>query len=204
MRIPTAFMLAALLVACGGAPSPARHAHAHGAHGGSETTAAFRAHHAEIRTALDEAASRAMALSSASPEQAGELMHGIVHFFVHELMPHAEAEERVLYSAADRLVPTAHGRRYTDALRYEHTVVAREVRALHEAMESGERSPEALADFQRRTLELVGLVKAHFGAEEDVVLAAFDELMSPEDFQREVVEPMHGAEGGAPEHHHAH
>lgn len=206
------------LVACGGASAPpaehAEHAHGHApsAHdhgqaggGGSETTASFRAHHAEIRVKLDEASSRAMALPSASPEELGDRIHEIVHFFHHELIPHAEAEEQILYAAADRLVPTERGRRYTDSLRYEHTVVAREVQWLHDTMESGDRSPARVTEIQRRTLELVGLVKAHFGAEEDVILAAFDDLMSPEDFQREVVEPMHAAsaEAGGEEHEHA-
>ena len=184
------------VVACGG-PSGASSAHPEHSHpppaGGTETTASFRAHHAEIRAKLDEAASRAMALPSAPPEEVGDRIHEIVHFFHHELIPHAEAEESVLYAAADRLVPTEHGRRYTDSLRYEHTVVAREVAWLHDTMEAGNHSPAVIAEIQRRTLELVGLVKAHFGAEEDVILAAFDALMSPEDFQREVVEPMHAA-----------
>lgn len=205
MTIRSLSLLGALVcVACGGASAqPAEHAehdhqagghpHAHGGAAGTGTTAAFRAHHAEIRTKLDEAATRAMALPSAPAAEIGDRIHDIVHFFKHELIPHAQAEEAVLYSVADRIVPTGTGRRYTDSLRYEHTVVAREIEALHTAMQSGDHSPAAIAGIQRRTLELVGLVKAHFGAEEDVILAAFDELMSPEDFQREVVEPMHAA-----------
>ena len=210
MKTITSLTLLPLLLACGGAAGahshahPHSHGHSHGAQDGARTTEGFRAHHAEIRTKLDEAAERAMALPSAPPEEVGELIHGIVHFFQHELMPHAQAEERVLYAVADRLVPTPHGRRYTDALRYEHTVVAREVAALHDAMRSGDHSPEALAAIQRRTLELVGLVKAHFGVEEEVVLTVFDELMSAEEFEREVVAPMHASGGEAHEHGDAH
>ncbi len=189
-----------LLAACGATQSP------RASTDGARPTETFRAHHAEIKNKLDDAAAHAMALSSATPEEASELFHRIVHFFHHELIPHAEAEERILYAAADRLVQTAHGRRYTDALRYEHTVIARQVQALHAAMQRDDRSPEAIDEFQRRTLELVGLIDAHFGVEENVVLTAFDEQMSAEEFDREVVQPMHAESGGAAHHHgeHAH
>jgi hemerythrin-like domain-containing protein len=178
----------------------------HKAAPGPRPTETFRAHHVEIRNKLDEAGTSAMALSATPPAEVGKRIQDIVHFFQHELIPHAEAEERVLYSVADRLVPTEGGRRYTDSLRYEHTVVAREIQALHDAMERSDHSPVAIAALQRRVLELVGLVKAHFGAEEDVILAVFDEMMSAEEFQREVVEPMGetGARSGGtmPEHDH--
>lgn len=200
MKTTTFLALLPLLVACGGSGGAPPQAAPQGARDGTRTTEAFRAHHAVIRARLDETAARAMALPSAPPEEVGASILAIVRFFHHELLPHAQAEERVLYAAADRLVPTGHGRRYTDGLRYEHTVVAREIAALHDAMRSGDHSPEALAAIQRRTLELVGLVKAHFGVEEDVVLTIFDERMSAEEFEREVVAPMHDSGGGAHEH----
>jgi hemerythrin-like domain-containing protein len=184
-----------LLAACGATQGP------RSSTDGARPTEAFRAHHAEIKNKLDDAAANAMALSSATPEEVGDLYHRIVHFFHYELIPHAVAEERVLYAAADRLVPTAHGRRYTDALRYEHTAIARQVQALHDAMQRDDRSPEAIDEFQRRALELVGLIDAHFGVEENVVLTVFDEQMSAEEFDREVVQPMHAESGGADHHH---
>lgn len=182
------------LAACGSTQRPRPSAD------GPRPTEAFRAHHAEIKEGLNIAARRATALSSATPEEVGEIFHQIAHFFHHTLLPHAEVEERVLYAAADRLVPTAHGRRYTDALRYEHTVVARQVRALHEAMLRDDRSPEAIDEFQRRALELVGLVDAHFGVEENVILTVFDERMTAEEFEREVVAPMHAESGSEHDH----
>ena len=60
MKTITLPALLPLLLACGGAaPAPSHahphsHGHSHGAQDGDRTTEAFRAHHAEIRTKLDE------------------------------------------------------------------------------------------------------------------------------------------------------
>ncbi len=208
MRAPLTLGLSLFLFACGGAssgapttPSAPRY---DGPTPGVQTTAEFRAHHAEIHEGLETAARQAMALPSAPEAELGERVHEIVHFFHHVLVPHAEAEERVLYPIADRLAPVAGARRYTDGLRYEHVVVAREVSALYAAMQRGDHSPEAIAELQARTLRLVGLVEAHFGVEEDVILSLFDERMSRAEFDRDVVTPMHAAEGGGGDDHHHH
>lgn len=208
-------LLSALLFGCGAAATtgacettPAQassRTQYEGPREGVQTTAEFRAHHAEIHAGLEAASAQAMTLTSAPEEELGDRVHEIVHFLHHVLIPHAQLEERILYPIADQLAPMGGSRRYTDGLRYEHVVVAREVAVLYTAMQRGDHSPEAILDFQRRTLELVGLVKAHFGVEEDVILTLFDEQMSPEEFDREVVQPMHAEEGeGEGGHHHHH
>jgi hemerythrin-like domain-containing protein len=184
---------------CGAGSEAVQHAPA-----GERASAAFREEHAQLLAHLDEAEANAMALLEASEGERDERIHAIVHFFRHQLLPHAQAEEHVLYAVADRRVPTQAPHRWTHSLRYEHTVVHAAIEEMHAFMESSDRSPEALARFSARAIATIGLVRGHFGAEEHVVLDALDRTMSREEFRREVIEPTQryvAAHGGAAHEH---
>ncbi len=158
---------------------------------------------------LDQTEQEALALSPEAPAEEQQRHVDAVLTFLHdELMPHAGAEEAVLYPVADRVAGTPAPLRYTDVLRYEHTVVHDAVGTLDAWAQAGDRSPEAIATFQRHVVELVGLSRGHFGGEENVVLALLDERMSAEEFRAEVIAPLEAwlAEHGAGHHvgHHEH
>lgn len=150
---------------------------------------AFRTEHAAVLSDIEDAEAQARTLVSAPEPERAERIHRIVHFFRHELLPHAQAEERVLYEVADRLVPTPPPHRWTDSLRYEHTLVHAAVGEMTMFHEHSDRSPEALARFRDRVLATLGLVRGHLGAEENVVLDALDRRMTAAEFRREVIEP---------------
>jgi hypothetical protein len=156
---------------------------------------------------LDQTESLAAALATTPAEQLEERIHDVVHFFRQELLPHAKAEEAILYTVADEHVPTEAPYRWTDSLRYEHTVVHAAIEEMTAFMQGKDRTPEAVARFSRTVIKTLGLIRGHFGAEEHVVLDALDRSMTAADFQRDVVEPTeryvaeHGGEPGAKHHH---
>lgn len=155
-----------------------------------QVTAGYREEHSRTHEHLERAVEEANALPSAPEAERERRLDSVAAFFRDELLPHAAAEEEVLYAAVDREVPTAAGYRYTDSLRHEHRVVEREVDAIERARRSGDRSPEALARLARRVTALGGLVEAHFEAEEEVVLRALDREMTREEFEQQVIRPI--------------
>lgn len=210
------FSMAVLLVLGGCAhnhPPVEAPSHAHDAErphapapSGSRPSESFRAEHVEILHHLDATSQRAAALMTAKEADVNGQIQAIVGFFQNELMPHAQAEEAVLYGVADRLIPTKAPYRYTDSLRYEHTEVHAAVEEMASFAKSADRSPQAVTEFSRLAIATAGLVRGHFGAEENVILDALDRLMTPEEFQREVVEPTiaYVRKQGGGHHHHDH
>ncbi len=193
-RISHLALAAILASACGGPPAGSttahHHHHAPAAHG-ERPSEPFRREHAHFLERLEQTEQEALALSSDAPaEEQRRHIDAVLAFLHDELMPHAGAEEAVLYPVADRVAGTPAPLRYTDVLRYEHTVVHDAVATLDAWERAGDRSPEAIASFQRRVVELVGLVRGHFGGEENVVLALLDERMSADELRAEVLVPM--------------
>jgi hemerythrin-like domain-containing protein len=199
--------IAALLLAagCGGAgPTPEHpahatpaHTHAHPTPAGGRPSEPFRAEHVHISERLDQTETLAANLGSSPSEDVPRQITAILDFFLQELRPHAAAEEAVLYAVADRYVPAPAPHRWTDSLRYEHTVVHAAIEEMERFAAGDDRSPEALSRFSRLVIRTIGLVKGHFGAEENVVHDALDRVMSAEQFTEQVVRPteahVHGA-----------
>lgn len=129
------------------------------------TPEVFKAHHAEIREHLGHIDAMAQRLSVEAPGQQRDTMRFVVSFFEEHILTHAADEERTLYPRADAKV----GASFTRSMRYEHTVVGAWVKELRDLSQRPE--PDAQA-FVRRTQRLLGLLEAHFGAEEEVVVPA--------------------------------
>lgn len=154
---------------------------------GKRPTEPFRAEHAEIKAHLVHVAAWTGALAKQKPEEQRATMKKIVGFFEEHIKPHAGWEEKVLYPAVDRRACTGK-HPFTATMRYEHTVVGRMIDELSRM--AAAPAPDAVA-FARRTDNLLGVLEAHFGEEEEVLLPILDATMTPADFQREIGE--HGA-----------
>lgn len=101
--------------------------------------------------------------------------HAALAFFRDQILPHAAWEERALYPAVDRRA--SKGEPFTASMRREHTIVKRW---------SGELPRLEGEAYARRVQQLVGLVRAHFELEEQVLLPVLDRSMTAEEFHREV------------------
>ena len=166
------------------APPPAA-AHASGM---SLPTAPFREEHQALLAHIDHLAALAREVPELSDEERTFTIGRVMDFLRGTLVPHAQAEEEVLYPAWARLVG------YADAavpMVHDHqAIVARIERLEHTDVEN-------TAALQELLYGLHALIGVHFRKEEDIQLPAFDG--APE-VAAEVLKEMGRAAG----HAHAH
>lgn len=151
-------------------------------------TESFRQQHSEIHEHLTHIDGMAGNLDGQSAGMQRETMARIVRAFKTHILAHAVAEERFLYPAIDRLAGVGvAGSTFTSSMRYEHRVVERWISELERM--SATSSPDAAA-FARRADNLLGLIHAHFEEEEEVLLPILEAKMTPEQFQKEIMNHM--------------
>jgi iron-sulfur cluster repair protein YtfE (RIC family) len=151
-------------------------------------TEPFRREHQELLGHIEHLALAAREMPRLSEEERDALRTRILEFLRGTLMPHARAEEEVLYPEwaelvgfADAAVPMVHD---------HHAIVARIERL--EAADAGDADT-----LQELLYGLYALISVHFRKEEDLQLPAFD--AAPAVAER-VLERMGESAG----HHHAH
>lgn len=143
----------------------------------------FRSEHIEIKKHLAHVEQWTGELSDTAPAEQKKTMQKIVTFFNEHIKPHAEWEERKLYPAVDKR--TAKGSEaFTSTMRYEHRIVGRWIEELDK--EAKLKSPDTKS-FSRKTDQLLGLIKAHFEEEEEVLLPILDKSMTPAQFKEEII-----------------
>jgi hemerythrin-like domain-containing protein len=161
------------LAACGHARPPVAPS------SGPRVTEPFRQEHAELLAHLDHVDALAGELAKLPPEERRAAQEKVLAFYAEHLVPHAAWEEEVLYPAVDRRA--SQGEPFTASMRYEHTVVKAWVDQLRARLDD----PDPAA-FVRQADRLLGLVSAHFQAEEHVLLPVLDQTMTPEEYEREL------------------
>lgn len=180
VRCALAAVATGVVAACAAGPEPGQPASP------DAPTAEFREHHKEILEHLGHIDARVSAFPAQTSEQQQTGMRFVVAFLNDHIRPHAADEERVLYPVVDSRAgggPNV----FTAAMRHGHRVVDRWIHEL--ATEAAGPSPDPVK-FARRTQRLLGLLEAHFEAEEEVLLALLDHTMTREDFQRKVMDRM--------------
>lgn len=143
----------------------------------------FRLEHVEIKEHLAHLEKITEKLADQTLPEKKRIIHEVVHFLSTHLLAHAEWEEKVLYEAIDRTVPSSQYL-WTQTMRYDHRIIERWVHLL--AKEAEKKEPDA-AKFIRHCDRLLGLVQAHFEKEEEVLLPILDGAMTREDFDREIM-----------------
>ena len=149
-------------------------------------TELFRREHAEFKVYLRDISELVGKLHTGMAVDQKRLAL-VVEQLTRHITPHAEWEERVLYPVVDRYAGGGHPA-FTASMRYEHRIIARQLAEL--AHESQRQAPDGRR-FARHADHLLGLVTAHFEAEEEVLLTLLDSAMTAEEFRREVLEREH-------------
>lgn len=152
---------------------------------GERPTDGFRAHHAEVIEHLGHIDQWAGALAGQTPREQRATMTRIVGFFKDHIAAHAADEERVLYPVVRE--HAGEGNRLTEVPIHEHRIVERWIAGLERA--AADPSPDA-AVFARDAGHLVGLLRAHFEVEEEVLLPVLDAAMTAEEFESAVGSKM--------------
>jgi len=141
-----------------------------------EAAAAIRAHHEELAQGLlDRVAGLRAAARDARPFQAQR--DGVVAYLETEIVPHAAAEERTLYRAADS-GPAA---QLVDAMRAEHRDLLGRVEGLGDASDAIDAVSGASA--------IEALFLSHLGKENDRLIPAL--LAMPDVSLGELLAGMH-------------
>ena len=151
-------------------------------------TQPFRDEHRELVKHIEHLAEAARKVPRLTSEERGDLRDRVLDFLRGTLLPHAAAEEQVLYPEWARLVG------FADAavpMIHDHEAIAARVKRLEMV------DVEDVDALQELLYELHALVSVHFAKEEDIQLPAFD--ASPEVAER-VLDAMTAAGGGAHGH----
>lgn len=125
-----------------------------------------------------------------------ERIDDVYRFLTRQLMPHAEAEERVLYSAIRRILGDSQA---TAVMSRDHVEIERlveELATVHLFISGRGLLPTRVHDLRRVLYGLYTLIKAHLAKEEEIYFPFLDEKLDPEEAAqifREMKEAMREA-----------
>ena len=154
-------------------------------------TEPFRQEHAELLSHIEHIGQAAREVPRLAPEERELLVGRILAFLRDTLLPHARAEEEVLYPEWARLVG------FADAavpMVHDHEAIVARVERLEAA------DVDDVDTLQELLYGLYALIGVHFRKEEDLQLPAFD--AAPPEVVHGILERMESLAGHAHGHEH--
>ena len=152
-------------------------------------TEPFRQEHEELLTHIEHLAQAAREVPRLDREEREALVGRILEFLRGTLVPHAKAEEEVLYPEWAKLVgfdgaavPMVH----------DHEAIVARIERLEQA------DPDEVDTLQELLYGLYALIGVHFRKEEDIQLPVFD--AAPPELTQSVLERMEALAGHPHEH----
>lgn len=162
----------------------------------------LRAHHAELEEQFEQHVETVTGLSEMG-DGAEEVLHGLVHFLKHEILTHADGEQKHLYA---RVCDLKGDDSYTATMEVDHEFVESYVHdlehAVERALEGG--SDQDLLGVKLAAARVEGILTPHFEKEDRVFLPVLDENLTEEEVLEQVVGPMHGGHHDHGHDHHEH
>jgi hemerythrin-like domain-containing protein len=108
-------------------------------------------------------------------------LDAVYHFLTHELIPHAQAEERALYPAVENALGVPGTTATMSRDHEEVTLLTRELGVFRDHL-IGVRASDAEVKALRRVLYgLYAILKLHFAKEEEVYLPLLDARLTPDE-----------------------
>jgi hypothetical protein len=114
-----------------------------------------------------------------SVTERSERIRGVSHFLRHSLVPHAEAQEAILYPEWNRLVGFPHA---AEPMIHDHRAIMERIERL------GRADVEDVDLLQELLYGLHALISVHFAKEEELPMPAFD--AAPAEATAEVMRRM--------------
>lgn len=155
-------------------------------------TEPFRREHEQLLSHIEHVGQAAREVPKLSQDDRSALVGRILEFLQGTLVPHAQAEEKVLYPEWAKLVG------FEDAavpMVHDHEAIVDRIERLAQA------DAADVETLQELLYGLYALISVHFRKEEDIQLPAFDS--APAEVTEAVLERME-AISGHPPHEHAH
>ncbi|MEO3799311.1 hemerythrin domain-containing protein [Nonomuraea sp. B1E8] len=144
-------------------------------------TQPLRDEHAHLLPHIETLCAVADTLDHTTPEALDTALAELELFLRNHLIPHAEAEDRVLYPVISRMMGAAEA---TATMSRDHVEVGRlahELSTLHDAVDREGLNNERRAALRRVLYGLYTLVKVHFAKEEEIYLPLLEQrLPAPE------------------------
>ena len=154
-------------------------------------TEPFRREHQELLAHIEHIGAAAREVSRLRPEARKDVVDGVLGFLRDTLIPHARAEEQVLYPEWAKLVGFEGA---AEPMVHDHeAIVERLERLEHAALDD-------LDTLQELLYGLYALIGVHFRKEEEIQLPAFD--AAPPELSEAMLERMEALAGHAHEHAH--
>ena len=129
-------------------------------------TQPFRDEHAELIAHVEHIRQAASEVARVSPEERQAIVQRILGFLRNTLVPHAAAEEQVLYPEWARLVGSSDA---AAPMIHDHEAIVARIDALAEAAPGDD-----VDRLQELLYGLYALIGVHFRKEEDIQLPALD------------------------------
>ena len=148
-------------------------------------TQKLRDEHAHLLSGVEELRVVADNIDTTPAEELREALEDAYLFLENHVIPHARAEDRVLYPAVARALGSPHA---TDTMTRDHVEVgtlANELGVVRMEVVDDQEPPPAVRREARRVLYgLYALVKVHFAKEEEIYLPLLDRTMSAGEFNQ--------------------
>ncbi|MBB6347877.1 hemerythrin domain-containing protein [Nonomuraea muscovyensis] len=151
----------------------------------------LRDEHAHLLPHIETLCTVADTLDHTTPEALDTALTELELFLRDHLIPHAEAEDRVLYPVIDRVMGAAEA---TATMSRDHVEVGRlahELGTLHDALDREGLSDERRAALRRVLYGLYTLVKVHFAKEEELYLPLLEQRLQASEAEQLFVELAH-------------
>jgi hemerythrin-like domain-containing protein len=133
-------------------------------------TEPIRVEHQELLPKIEELRQTGDAIGNVPDSKLHELIDGNIHFLRHHLVPHAVAEDKVMYPAVAAIMGAPQA---TATMSHDHTAVVALTERLEELHDSTDYN--ALRDV---LYGLYNLVKVHFDKEEAIYLPLLDDNLT--------------------------
>ncbi len=166
----------------------------------TSATEPLREEHRELLPHVDALRVVADGIGHFSADQLRSEVDAILDFLNHHLIPHAEAEERVLYPMVGKVLGAP---RATATMSRDHVEVGRLAAELNQLRtQIGQPQVEATVscDLRRVLYGLHALLQVHFAKEEEIYLPLLDAALTP-DVTATMFEQMEAAAASAKARH---
>jgi iron-sulfur cluster repair protein YtfE (RIC family) len=143
-------------------------------------TEPLRAEHRELAPRLKALDTAADEIERWDRDEALHVLGEIVEFLRGHLVPHAHAEEQVLYPAVEDAMAAPGA---TATMRADHAEVVARIDRLATTADTVQRrwpDPDLARDLAHQLVGLAAILQLHFAKEEDVLLPVLDDTLSPE------------------------
>lgn len=142
-------------------------------------TQPLRDEHRDLLPHIDSLRTVAELVDSATDADLLEALAEVSSFLTTELVPHAEAEESVMYPAVEQALASP---RATETMRREHVEIVGLIEELQRAGALLATTSDTAAARRRLRAVLLGLhaiIRLHFAKEEELYLPALDAWLTP-------------------------